>query len=511
MLNNNDGLKGLHQLKEELERGTFFPNYESLQEETPLLQVPMFTPEMYKTQEDGKSKINKVDFITNITSSYHILERLYRENNWVALACNIIASVATNTKPAFRIIGEGNSKRYVKSMTELLTFPNLNESGYELFHKTYSSLAVFGNAYWQVVRTKAGDYHSIYSIPTPTIRPYPFINEETDLLEFAYLQLDNYGENVERVFFQEEIIHFKMPNNNGITYGFSQVVPVFKELAFDIETKKWLTAYFQNAFTGGMIFEMRNGNKDQVRRNRTELKEKFEGSSNAGKNLILEGEMKVVWDGNKAGNGFPIVELKNGSRDNILPSLGVPLSIAGVRSDAGQANAEVISAEDQTFLRTIQNYHNIVFPTINLKLFRNETYKKYDLKIVAGSNTTFSQTRATQIVESAAKFGATVNEIREMLGLAPLENDKFGNSLIATTNNGILPLEVILDIMPKKQQNELIVQEKNIELQQKQIDEPSDATSSKTPLQKPVKKKKDKPLKPLSLNFKTNSADSNIG
>lgn len=507
-------LKILHQLKEEIERANY-PSYESI--EGDILQMPFLTPEITKTQQDAKAKIGSaMSNLDSIASSFYILDKLYKENNWVALANNIIASVATNTKPPFRIVAEGNNKRYVKKITELFTYPNLNESGYELFHKTYSSLATFGNAYWQIVKNRMGDIHSLYSIPTASIRPYPFINEETDLLEFAYLQLDNYGNNIERVFFQEEIIHFKMPNNSSIIYGLSPVIPVFKELTFDIETKKWLNAYFQNAFTGGMIFEMRNGNKDQVRRNRTELKEKFEGSSNAGKNLILEGEMKVVWDGNKAGNGFPIVDLKGISRDNILPSLGVPLSIAGVRSDAGQANTEVISAEDQTFLRTIQNYHNVVFPTINLKLFRNSSIKNMDVKIMAGSNTTFSQARATQIVDSASKFGATVNEIREMLGLAPLDNDRFGNSLIVTTNNGILPLDVILDIMPKKQINELTVQEKNIQLLDKQIKEPvvkkDEPTINKTPLQTNNKSKKEKIVaQPVSLKVKSNSVKSDIG
>lgn len=401
----------------------------------------------FKDNFDSRATWNKFDrmFIDNIGASHYILEQLARKNNWVKWALHVASHASASTIPLFQITNiKGNNINKIKEINKKLRFPNLNETGYELFYKTFHSLKQYGNAYWQVIKTRDGkNIHSIYYIPSSSIRPVPFINKQNGQLEFAYVQLNSYYNKIDRVYFQDEIIHFKVPNPDNIVYGVSSLVPLFKDIMFDEEGKNWIVSWFQKSFNAGMIFKMPNSSKDVVKRNRDEMREKFSGTENAGRTMVVEGDMALLYDGNKA-RDINLSELKEISRDDILTCMGVPLSVAGVRTKSGSGNAEIVASEDLAMLRnTVSFLHQIVFETLNLRLF-GYILKNNDMEIKSGVNQYFSLKNAESLVTTASKFaGTTINENRKMVGLAEIvegENLDFYNTPLVSTNNGILPL-----------------------------------------------------------------------
>lgn len=447
--------------QEIVSRGDKYPSFDVISEQPIVANDYNQVTKIKKTQSgiSANSKRHVENLFDNVGASYYILHKLYKENSWIYLASNTIASASASCNPLFKIKSQSDKKNIVGDLSDLLQFPNFNETGYNLFYKTYLALAKYGNAFWQVIKKKNGQLHSIHFIPTHQMRAIPFINEQTNNLEFYYCQMHEYTQNVQRVFFEEDIIHFKLPNDDSIVNGLSPQVPLFKDVTFDLEAKKWINSWFQKTFTGGMILEMKNSTKEVVKRNRQEIREKFEGSENAGRTLILEGDMSLVYDGNKV-RDFNLSTMKQISRDDILTAYGVPLSIAGVRSDIGQGNAEVISSEEQAFARnTLSKYQSVVFNTLNLKLFRR-IMKNNDLSITHGANTTFSLKNASDIVKTASQYcGTTLNENRETLGLPTVETsfgdtkvEQFNKPLVAT-NNSIVPLPDLFDSFANQQLN----------------------------------------------------------
>lgn len=438
--------------EEYVSRAGKYPSFNIISEK------PVFAEGNYLIQDVPKSKIDsrisafqQYDRVCydHVGASYWVLDKIAKENAHVKHSLHVIASSCASTVPLFQITDRNNKQsRKISDLTELLMFPNLNEHGYSLLYKTFKSLAKVGNAYWQVIKQKNGDIHSLYYLPANTLRAVPFINSDNGQLEFCYIQTNYLTNKVDKVYFQDEIIHFKMPNENSIVYGESQLVALFKDISFDEEAKNYIISWFQEAFSGGQIFKQPNSSKDVVRRNRQEMSEKFTGTNNAGRAMILEGDMALVYDGNKA-RDIDFSNLKNISKENIYTCLSVPLSLAGIRVKEGSGNAEIINSEEKAMIRnTIQHYCKIVYETINLRLFRYILDNK-NLTIKAGVTQLFNNSTSQTLVANASKYcGTSINENREMIGLPPVQdaqnNDRYNSPIIAT-NNGLAPLEAVFD------------------------------------------------------------------
>ncbi len=426
-------------------------NHAMIRKVDSLLQAPAYTDISTKSQMLNNATVGygAMDFggmhVDYTTSSYYILEKAFRDNNLVKHICRTYANACVKCEPQFSFESEKSTRNtnYLKNLTDILSFPNKNESWAQLVRKTYIALVLFGDAYWQVRPKANGEIYGIYFVPPQSIRPVPYIDANDGDLKFVYAQLassNNIKFDVSKVFTDTEIIHFKTDNPFSALYGLSEFRPLFKNLEFDVTTKVYLNNFFENSFSGGMIFEIKDTNQDVVERNKEELIELLSGAENAGRNMILEGNVRLVHDGNKT-KEFPLQALMDSNADKVYTGTGVTLAMAGGRSENGKLNSELVESEEQIFLTNVETYQSILFDTLNNSFLRNILNKK-DVKIVAGVNKHFSLKRAESMVETALKVGATINELRKILGLPKLDDSSIGELLIVGTNNGAIPMEV---------------------------------------------------------------------
>lgn len=416
---------------------------------------PSITLEQVKNQGSLYFLSNSL-FNDNCGASHQVLEQVYRKNQWANLAVDVIANTCSATNPLFKIKANNDKKKTkAQNLNELLKYPNKIDTAYTLFNKTYKSLANFGNAYWQVIKNKAGGLHSVYFIPSSCMRAVPFLNEATNNIEIAYYQFDLVKQDLKRVFFMDEIVHFKLPNHISELYGYANLVPIFDDIMFDQTAKKWLNRWFSQSFSGGTILKLNNMNKDVAQRNRAELEEKYQGADNAGRVMLLEGDFDILSDGNRI-KDMDFSVLKNISKEDIMNSMKIPLSIAAIRSGSGNGNAEVIKSEVDSFVRnTLSYYQNVVESTINLHLLRG-IMRDYDLSFHVGSNTNFPSSNAIDYVKAASQYaGNSVNDNRELMRLPSKEEilvsdgNKYLDTPIVSTNNGLAPLDVVFDSFEK--------------------------------------------------------------
>jgi HK97 family phage portal protein len=423
---------------------------------TPILQKPGMaeittTANMIKSGGAFGAYGNYYDFTT---PEYYILKTLARKNKWVAHACHVAASNTVNCEPFFSIASQKvvRDTTKVDFLTKKLLKPNRNETWHTLAYITIYSLFLLGSAYWQVVPTRAGGLHSIYSIPADTMRPVPYIDKETGELRYVYAQLSSengYSYDIKRVFDDTEIICFKAPNAFSPLYGSSAFSALFDNLELDMSGMSYLNSYMENAYTGGMIFEIKDSSQEVAERTREEIIECLSGAKNAGRNLIVEGEVKLVHDGNKA-KDFPLEKIFTKNADEIMETARIPLSVAGIRSANGTINSELILQEEQVFYRNVvQFYQNILFGDIELKFFNNNL-NSHDLTIEAGINKNFSTKNAEAKVLTGMKIGSTINELRRINGQAKLEDSNIGEMLVVASNNGILSAETYFSNMEKE-------------------------------------------------------------
>lgn len=373
-------------------------------------------------------------------------------NQWADLAVRTISANCAATTPLFRIITseKGRNKRVkadkiADELEELLKNPNPIQTGSQLFTQTYWDLAIYGNAYWQIVKNRAGKIHSIYCLPAQDMRVVPGIDKDLNL-QLAYWQMNVvstkfYSKKEDQrksayLYTSSEIVHFKMPNERSAVYGKPPLYTQITQITTNQLAQNAINTWFSEGWMGGAIFRL-DGDAETVRRNREFLKEVYSGSENMGRIMLLGGKTELIADGNKFMANIDFETIMQIGKDSILNCMGVPLSMAGVRSDQGTVNSELIASEEAVFRRNVVDfYQKIVFEQITKKLFR-EILGIRTLEIQPGTMSKFNLKYEIDAVRALGEFGISVGEAREILGMSSDRLDERINSLyLIKTNNG---------------------------------------------------------------------------
>ena len=404
-------------------------------------KIPMVKDiaQMNYTEETGVVPVHPLSIMTAIAE----------DSIWVQRAVNVIASACTSTTPLYRI--NNNAKKSYKDKRQaqidkieaVLKRPNLQQGRYEFFRTIFENLVLYGNAFVQIIKNRKGEIHSMYTLPPETMRVIPYFDADR-ILHCGYIQVDNAMKPM-TVFLEDEMIHFKTPNPKSFLYGKPIFYPMLVQVAISLNAEKSVASWFERGFVGGAVFEM-DVNEDAAARNRQFLQEEYTKPENFGSILLLEGGVKMVSDGNKFIGNLDFKALNDTGRDNILQGAGVPLSQAGVRSDSGQANIEVITSEEKAFLRnTVGPFQNFVFERLNQWLFAH-ILGLDDVEIESGIPDRFSMKDQIEIVKTLSDFGVTPNEVRDLLSMQRVPDEEAGNVHLISTNNGTVKAQDILGL-----------------------------------------------------------------
>jgi HK97 family phage portal protein len=400
-----------------------------------------------------------------------LMTLIVNENSWADLAVKTIGASCASTTPLFQVFSKANGRNKSKAATkrvemlqDKLSYPNPHQTGYELFLTTFENLATYGNAYWQIIRTKSGEIHSIYTLPPETIRVIPFI-DKFGILHCAYYQKDVVDMRNGDIFLEHEIIHFKDTNEKSFLYGKPRMYSMIGHITANAQSLQAINNWFEEGFAGGAIFKM-DADELVAQRNREFLRDHYAGAKNYGRILLLEGSTELVSDGNKYIGNIKFEEMAAIGRDVILSCFGVPVSMAGVRSDQGMGNAEIVASEEKAFKRnTIDRMHKLVFDKIQQKLIR-EFLDDRELEIQPGTLSKFAIKDSIEAVRALGEIGITIAEARELLGMRSLEIDEVNKVMVIRTNNGLVRFEDIIGLDPQTGEEVPTLMDKSMNMQQ---------------------------------------------
>lgn len=413
-----------------------------------------------------------------------LMTLIVNENSWADLAVKTIGASCASTTPLFQVFSKANGRNKSKAaskrmemLQDKLSYPNPHQTGYELFLTTFENLATYGNAYWQIIRTKSGEIHSIYTLPPETIRVIPFI-DKYGILHCAYYQKDVVDMRNGDIFLEHEIIHFKDTNEKSFLYGKPRMYSMMGHITANAQSLQAINNWFEEGFAGGAIFKM-DADELVAQRNREFLRDHYAGAKNYGRILLLEGSTELVADGNKYIGNIKFEQMAAIGRDVILSCFGVPVSMAGVRSDQGLGNAEIVASEEKAFKRnTVDRLHKLVFEKIQQKLIR-EFLEDRELEIQPGTLSKFAIKDSIDAVRALGEIGITIAEARELLGMRSLEIDEVNKVMVIRTNNGLVRFEDIIGIDPQTGEKVATLIDKSMNMQQEKAGLSSDAAGDK--------------------------------
>ena len=379
-----------------------------------------------KTKQAPITVYNNIGYSTPKRDSFiQYAQEGYEENAVVYKCVNEIANGASSVK--FQVFDD-ETKLDAHPLINLLERPNPLQAGNEFFQSLYSYLLLSGNSY--VLRTGADNQppkelhllrpDRIKIQPSNTTIPKAYDYELSGQTVNTYTVDPETGES--------EIKHFKLWNPLDDYYGLSPI----RAASVDIDQHNYAAKHNVNLLmngarpSGAIVFRPKDeaGMNVQLTESQrqqliSDLELRFQGTDNAGRAMLLEGD----FDWKEMGlspKDMDFLQLKNMSARDIAMCFGVPSQLVGI-PDA-QTYSNVQEARLALYEETIIPLIRRVESDLNeyLTPYYGETIRiRYDIDSIPAMAE--RRKRVYENVTGAVREGIiSRNEARERLGLEPI-------------------------------------------------------------------------------------------
>jgi HK97 family phage portal protein len=264
-----------------------------------------------------------------VRAGYHRNAIAYRS---VRLVAEAAASVA------WTILIDG-AERKGHPVERLLARPNPREGGAELMEALYGHLLLSGNAYCEVIAIEGGprELHALRPdrltlVPGPDGWPAGYeYRAGANIMRFS---IEPGG--------RSPILHLRLFDPLDDHYGFAPLSAAQVALEMHDAASRWNKALLDNSArpSGALVYAARdneNLSDNQFDRLKVELEQAFQGTTNAGRPILLEGGLD--WKPlSLSPKDMDFLEARAGAAREIALAFGVPPLLLGMPGDNTHAN-----------------------------------------------------------------------------------------------------------------------------------------------------------------------------
>lgn len=373
---------------------------------------------------------------------YDQLARESYQMNAVSYRCVKMISDAAASVPL--IVTEGGTIMETHPFLDLIKRPNRFESRIELMNRITSFLLLAGNSYLEPVMID-GEIKELFCLRpdrmtvTTGPRGYPVAyNYKVGQTEVPY-KVPRTG--------QMPILHFREFHPTDDHYGLSPVEPAAHSIDVHNQSNIFAKALLDNQArpSGALVYSggesgMESLSDESFVRLKNELEEKYQGSKNAGRPMLLEGGLD--WKPlSLAPKDLEYTESKQQSARDIALAFGVPPQLLGIPGDNTYTNySQAVRAL----------YRQTVIPLLvhicgDMTQFFEPTYgSDFEVKPDLDNLTALSEERKELWDRINNSKVLTVDEKREAIGYDKYKRDpEVGKSIMGPMNE--MPLSADRD------------------------------------------------------------------
>jgi HK97 family phage portal protein len=271
--------------------------------------------------------------------NYQALAREGFNGNAVGYRCVRMIAEAAASVPW--LLYEGEREITEHPLLDLLARPNPGMSGQTLLETFYGHLQVAGNAYLEAV-TMAGEVRELHVLRPDRMKVVPGKDGWPEAYE--------YSANGASVRFAQgagepvaPILHLRLFNPTDDHYGLSPLEAAAASIDIHNAAAAWNKALLDNAArpSGALVYQGAGGDanlsEDQFERLKHELEQSYQGKTNAGRPLVLEGGLD--WKPlSMSPKDMEHIEAKHVAAREIALAFGVPPMLLGIPGDNTFAN-----------------------------------------------------------------------------------------------------------------------------------------------------------------------------
>lgn len=298
---------------------------------------------MFKSLRNFFSPEQKRSATAPLISLHQAGRPQWTPRNYAALASEGFASNAIGYR-AVRMIAEaaaalpwliyeGDREWSEHDLLALLAKPNPGQPGREFFEMLFGFLLVAGNAYVEKVDLD-GRPRELYALRPDRVKAIASANGWPEAFEYSVN-----GQSVRLP--RDNVLHLKLFNPLNDHYGMSPLEAAQRSIDTHNAAASWNKAMLDNSArpSGALVYTAGDGQltAEQFERLKRELETSYQGASNSGRPMVLEGGLDWKEMGFSP-KDMEFIEAKNGAAREIALAFGVPPMLLGIPGDNTFAN-----------------------------------------------------------------------------------------------------------------------------------------------------------------------------
>lgn len=368
--------------------------------------------------------------------------RLLRHSGWAgsgfAAAPHIPGGYAERVHAAFvsnpiaqraaRIVADAVAGAPISGPPQLLTLLSARSAAQPLLETVALHLQLHGNAYVQVLPGAGDAPAELYAL-----RPER-LTIELDGQGWPHAYAYRVGGQAQRLprcdaSGRTMIIHIRATNPVDDHYGVGALSAAIQAVALHNSALRWNHALLDNAArpSGAIIYDPGEGggtlSAAQFDRLRDELAAQFQGSSNAGRPMLLEGGLK--WQSLSLSPAeMDFRSLKDSAARDIAMAFGVPPMLIGITGDATYANYR--EASKALWRQTILPMLGTILTSIDqaLATWSGQPTPGQELRVILDQIPALSEDRERLWAQVSAADFLSEGEKRSLLHIAPRADEE---------------------------------------------------------------------------------------
>lgn len=327
-------------------------------------------------------------------------------------------------------------------MAQLIARPNPYYSGSLLWNATFADF-LFGNAYWIIIPSKAGNALQLWWAPASQMEPRWPKDGKTYISHYDYTVDDETW----RIPY-DQVVHFRYgidPSNSR--KGLSPLGALFREIFTDNEAANWTAALLANGAVPGMVIAPENErvkiSPDQADVMKTLAMQKF-GGDKRGEPMVLSHAAKVfqaAWNPQQ----MNLRDLRKIPEERVTSVIGTPAVVVGLGAGLDRATfANMAEAREAAYESFMIPTKGLLADELNVQLLprfadpaKFRTAWDYSKVRVLQEDEDKKHARAREDFKAG---GMMLDEFREAIGLPPLPK-KQGQLFAVPINLVLTPAE----------------------------------------------------------------------
>ena len=351
----------------------------------------------------------------------HLSKEGYEQNVIVYRCVNLIARGAGSVKLSL-MHGDHEVDRH--PLLKLMNHPSPGQSGASFIESVMSHYLLSGNAYIEIVRDGQGKPVEMYSLRPDRVKAVP--NKQGDIIAYDY-KLDHGRETkrypVDRLTGRSGILHLKLFHPLNDYYGMSPIEAAAKAIDQHNAVAGHNLALMQNGGRPSGVFIVKGGQGSQLTNEQREhlrhdIRNTYEGSANAGKIMMMEGDFEWKEMG-LSPKDLDFAEGKFMAAREIAQAYGVPTMLVGVPGESTFSNYR--EARMHLWEDTILPLLDQLMGELNtwlLPLYGEHLRLAYDLDAIPA----LALKRESHWARVSQTSFLTINEKRRELGFEPIKD-----------------------------------------------------------------------------------------